>query len=99
MNAFFNLEKRVTSATEPSSMFPLSNGWMQAAGDPNVFVATYPDYLASAKSFSQVWGDTVRGIKDPKAFLSALKNKGFNSGSDFTNTGTINLTKARMQCP
>ena len=64
-----------------------------------VFVAAYPSYLASAQSFAAVYGDAVRGIQDPKQFLTALQKAGYNSNEDFTNPAVINMTKARMQCP
>src|SRR6185437_3290432 len=84
-NAFFNLETKVAKVGQtPNNMFPYSNGWMQAGKDPLVFVAKYPDYYASALGFFSRYGSSVRGIQDPTAFLTALKNAGFNKGSGFT---------------
>jgi RHS repeat-associated protein len=102
VNAFFNLETKVSpsqAGTPPSWLFPSSNGWAQAAGDNRVFVGGYANYLASAQSFASVWGKYVKGISDPKSFLTALKSHGFNGGNDFTDPATINAAKGRMNCP
>jgi RHS repeat-associated protein len=97
-NAFFNLEKTVAVGQTPT-LAPFSTGYLSALSAPQTFVFTYPSYLASAKSFAAVYGKAAQGIRDPQAFLSALKKAGFNSGKDFTDPSTINMTKARMGCP
>ncbi len=100
-NAFFNMEVKVPHIGDtPTSLAPFSNGSLQASGDPRVFVFTYANYLASAKSFAAAWGSAVQGIKDPRQFLTALRKAGFNTvDKGFTDPKTIDMTKARMNCP
>lgn len=98
-NAFFNMEIRLKLGLKPTTLPSYATGYLQAQDDQQVFVFTYPNYAASAKSFADKYGNAVRGIQDPGRFLTALRNVGFNTADpDFTNPQTINNTTTRMKC-
>jgi flagellum-specific peptidoglycan hydrolase FlgJ len=98
-NAFFNMEIKLKPGLKPTALPSYATGYLQAQGDAQVFVFTYPSYAASAKSFAEKYGNAVRGIQDPTRFLTALRNAGFNTADpDFTNPQTIENTITRMKC-
>ncbi len=73
-NDFFNLEKTKTKRNRNPSLLPFSNGWLPAKGNPNQLVATYANFLDSAKSFAAVDGKYIRGVTDPTKFAQSLQD-------------------------
>jgi hypothetical protein len=96
-NAFFSLQVR--SEEKPNYLLSFSNGWMQAKKDSGIWVATYANYLDSAKGFAEKFGDVVRDTQDPKTFLEALKEAKFNTFPEFLIPTVLNQVKIRMNCP
>lgn len=74
-NAYFNLEK-VRAKKDPNpALLPFSTGWAKASGS-NALVATYGNYLDSAKSFAAVEGNIIKNVTDPTQFASNLQTLG-----------------------
>lgn len=86
---------------------PLQSSKVHPQGSSTVWVATYSSFLMSARSFVIRFGGAVKGKKEPKAFVEALVNAGYNTGSsksggtdNYVNkvVDVINMVKRRMQC-